>query len=300
LVLDFAPDFAAWLLNVDRAAVREIHVENIELPAGRVRSDTVFHITLADERRVVLHIEFQGERSDRPMPLRMLDYMSRLTQQEWGPLCSVVIYVGDRAGVGDTGEHAILCVDGSVALAWRYRVIRLWEMQAEELLALKRPALLALVGQTRIEAPEQVLPEAVATIGRTPDAGERARLFAALTSLLRDEEMTTMVERLLEATDQGLMMDTPFLRKVRERSRAEGEAIGSVQGEARGEARGRVQELQRNILDVLAARVPMPLSQYRRIEEQVEALDDLHRLRDLLQAAALASDVADFERALAA
>ncbi len=296
LVLNFAPDFAAWLLNVARADVREIHVENVELPAGRVRSDTVFHVALADGRRVVLHIEFQGERSERPMPLRMLDYMGRLAQQEWGPLCSVVIYVGGRAGADDTGEHRIPCADGSLALMWRYRVIRLWEMRAEELLAFGRPALMALIGQTRIEEPTRILSEVVAAIRQTPDMGEQVRLFTALTGLLQDEEVLAMVERLMEATDHGLLMDTPFLRRIREQSWAEGEAIGA----ARAETRIRIQELQRSILDVLAARLPISLPAFRRITVQVEALNDLDRLRSLLQVAVLANDVADVERALAA
>ena len=57
---------------------------NVELPAGVVRTDTVFRVTLADGRVILLHVEFQGRRSERPMPLRMLDYISRLTQQEQG------------------------------------------------------------------------------------------------------------------------------------------------------------------------------------------------------------------------
>jgi hypothetical protein len=100
----------------------------------------------------------------------------------------------------------------------------------------------------------------------------------------------------MEATEQGLMMDTPFLRRIRERSWTEGEALG----EAKGETRGRIEELQRNVLDVLITRLPLSILVYRRIETQVEALRDLNRLRSLLQAAALAADITDFERALAA
>ncbi|MCX6032394.1 MAG: hypothetical protein NT169_24270 [Chloroflexi bacterium] len=190
LVRDFAPDFAAWLLDVDPADIVAVHVENIELPAGKVQSDTVLHVTLTSGLTPVLHIEFQGIRTERPMPWRMLDYMSRLVQQGWSSLCSAVIYVGDGAGVRDTGQHRIGCPDGGVALAWNYRVIRLWQMRAEELLALKRPALLALIGQTRIERPEQVVPEAVATIGRVADYGQRVRLFDAFASLMRDESLS--------------------------------------------------------------------------------------------------------------
>jgi len=134
LVRDFAPDFAAWLLNVAPAAVQHVRPLNIELPMGAVRSDTVFYVILTDGREVLLHVEFQGECSERPMRWRMLDYMSRLAQveelAEAEPLCSAVIYVGDGAGARDTGDYRLLCADGSLSLAWRYRVIRLWQMPA--------------------------------------------------------------------------------------------------------------------------------------------------------------------------
>ncbi len=285
LVREFAPDFAAWLLNVDLAEIREMHPENIELPAGAVRSDTVFHVTLADGRRTLLHIEFQGERSERPMRWRMLDYMSRLAAQEWDFLCSAVLYVGDGAGAHDTGNHVVYCADGSVALAWRYRVIRLWEMSAEELLALGRPALLALIGQTRIEEPTQVVPRAIATIAQVEDMGQRVRLLTALTSLMRDKEVLEMTERLMEAMDQGLMMDTPFLRRIREKSWIEGAAEGRV-------------ALRQGVLDTVATRFDPPITHYQRIAARLENIGDFGRLRDLLQAALRANDLAGVEQAL--
>ncbi len=88
VVRDFAPDFAAWLLDVKEDDVHHVQPLNIELPAEAVWSDTVFRVTLTDGRVTLLHIEFQGRRSERPMPLRMLDYLSRLAQQESGYLCS--------------------------------------------------------------------------------------------------------------------------------------------------------------------------------------------------------------------
>jgi predicted transposase YdaD len=283
LVSEFAPDFAAWLLDVDEADVRRVQPLNIELPAGAVRTDAAFRVTLADGRVTLLHVEFQGRRSERPMPLRMLDYLSRLAQQESGYLCSAVLYVGDGAGAGDEGTHRVDCADGGLTLAWRYRVIRLWQMRAEELLALGRPALLALIGQTRIEEPERVLPQVVAIIRQTPDEGERIRLLAALTSLMRDEEVLKMAERLVEAMERDLMLDTPFLRRIREEGRAEGLAA-----------------MRQGVLDVLAERFDPPATHYRRIQAQLETITDLEQLRALLQAAIRATDVADFEQALEA
>jgi predicted transposase YdaD len=301
LVRDFAPDFAAWLLNVEPEAVQSVRALNIELPAGAVRSDTVFYVTLSDGREVLLHVEFQGERSERPMPWRMVDYLGKIAERELDyrhlahvPLCAAVLYVGDGAGLHDTGDYHIACPDGGVTLAWRYRVIRLWQMRAEELLALGRPALLALIGQTRIEEPARVVPQVVATIGQVTDDEERAGLFAAFTGLLRDEEVIQVAERLMEAMDRGLLMDTPFLRRIR----TESEARGETRGEAKGRTEGRIEELRTIILDVLATRLEPSLAAYRRIEARVAAINEIERLRGLVQAAVSAANTVEFERAL--
>jgi len=128
----FITDFAAWLLQAD---VRDAHPLNIELPAEMLAADQVFHVTLADERTLVLHIEFQGRTSHQPMEWRMLEYMTRLAYTHRLNLRSVVIYVGRGAGAGDTGRYQVNGPDGTPTLTWQYDVIRLWQMRAEELLA---------------------------------------------------------------------------------------------------------------------------------------------------------------------
>ena len=104
LVSTFIDDFAAWIL---KSPVRETHPLNVELPANSIVTDQVFRVTLGDGRELVLHIEFQGRRSYQPMPWRMLEYMHRLAGIYRLPMWNVVFYVGEGAGVGDTGRHAI-------------------------------------------------------------------------------------------------------------------------------------------------------------------------------------------------
>jgi predicted transposase YdaD len=100
---------------------------------------------------------------------------------------------------------------------------------------------------------------------------------------------------MIETVDDGLLMDTPFLRRVREKGRAE----GRVEGRTEGRVKGRIEALQKATLDVLATRLKLTVSEYRRIEAHVEAFTDENRLRSLLQTAILAGDVAEFEAALA-
>jgi hypothetical protein len=186
LVSTFVADFAAWILNTP---VRETHPLNVELPADIIVTDQVFRVTQGDGRELVLHIEFQGRRSSQPMSWRMLGYMHRLAETYRLPLWSVVFYVGEGAGVGDTGRHAILGPAEVAPLVWQYQVVHLWQMPAEELLLLDQPALLALVGQTRMDRPAEVLPAVVARLRQVSDPEARGRLYTALLALLPQEDI---------------------------------------------------------------------------------------------------------------
>lgn len=287
-----APEFAAWLLGVREVAA--VFLEDVELPASARRADTVYRVTLPDGRQTLLHLEFQGHGSERSMPIRMLEYMSRLSARDAGreplPLTSVVLYIGEGTGRDDEGEHQILSLDGQPALTWRYRVLRLWEMEPEELLAQDRPALLTLVGFTHLEAGEaaEVLPEVVKRISQIEDSGQRQRIITLLMSLLMDEELIQMVESVVKEIGGELYIDSPYLRRIR----AEGRAEGVEQGIERG--------LRRATLNAVLARFDLSMSAYERIERQLEAINDDDLLDELHQAAIRAETLEAFEETLAA
>lgn len=110
---------------------------------------------------------------------------------------------------------------GQVRLSWRYGVLHLWQMDGEELLKLERPALLALIGQTRIQQPEQTIPQAVARLMHETSGEQRERLLAELLLLCSDEEIATMAEQII-TRDYGLL-ETPIMRKLRAEGREEGQ-----------------------------------------------------------------------------
>lgn len=139
-------------------------------------------------------------------------------------------------------------------------VVRLWQLPAETLLAVGRPAVLALVGQTHMAQPEVVLPEVVTRLRQVPDAEQRGRLLTTLLALLEDEEMITMVERLL--ADDDVLLDLPYLQRLRAQERAE--------GHAEGRAEGRRQEAAEILLRQLQGRFgPVPEA----VQSRVEAAD---------------------------
>jgi predicted transposase YdaD len=185
LVSTFLLDFASWLLGTTVQTARPLQSE---LPGTTVTVDQVFQVTLANDRELLLHLEFQGRRSHEPMQWRMLEYMQRLAHMHRLDLESVVIYVGRGAGADDTGVYQVNGLDGTPVLAWRYRVMRLWQMPAEELLAARQVAPLALLGQTQIAQPEVILPAVVSRMRRVADEALRDHLLAALVALLPEEE----------------------------------------------------------------------------------------------------------------
>ena len=125
---------------------------------------------------------------------------------------------------------------------WQKRIVcsNAW---AEELLATEPVAPLALVGQTQIAQPEVILPTVVTRLRHVTDIELRSRLFTALLALLPAEEMITMVERLLEHED--LVMELPYLRRIREEGRQEGHQEGRQEGHQEGRREGEAEMLLR-------------------------------------------------------
>jgi hypothetical protein len=275
LVTAFIGEFASWLLGTE---VREAVPRPTALPTSpaEIQPDLVVHTTLADGRAIVLHIEFQGRTSHKPMPLRMLEYRVRLVDvYRDTPIYSVVFYVGQGAGTHDTGQHQMHAPDGRVNLAWQYEVIRLWEMDAEQVLAMGRPALLALVGQTRITQPEVVLPQVIDTFKTVPDREQQYRLFNAFVDLMGDEELLTMVEKMLE--NEELLIDTPFLRRMQ---------------------REREQTMRQNILEILQMRFSLTAEHGQQIKAVLEQMTGEPRLHALFQAAVQLERLAAFQAVL--
>ena len=81
LITEFAEAFAAWLLERPIQRARPL---NVEFPASASRSDLLFEVIDTTGQLIYLHIELQGRRSHEPMPLRMLDYLTRIIRRDIG------------------------------------------------------------------------------------------------------------------------------------------------------------------------------------------------------------------------
>ena len=128
-----------------------------------------------------------------------------------------------------------------------------------------------------------------------------------------------MVEQLLENTESELILESPWLRRIRAAAaetaraggRAEGRAEGLAEGErlglqrgeqigrGEGEHLGRVAALRQTIQDVALARLTMSGLDLARLQQVINGMEDEARLRDLLRATALAHDFQELAAALA-
>jgi hypothetical protein len=161
-------------------------------------------------------------------------------------------------------------------------------MKAEELFTFNRLGLLALIGQTQIDDPPTILPRVIEEIKSVPDDTLRQRLLADLVALISDQEIITMVEKLIE--EEGLLMDTPFMRRLRDQSRQQGWSEGRVEGEQLSQRRA--------ILNVIAWRFNSPILAYQQLEHDLAGITDDETLEGILKAAAQAQTFEEFQNSL--
>ncbi len=263
-------DFAAWLLGIEVSFVQPI---NVEFTGQDARVDRLFQVTLASGNQCMLHIEFQGRSTKEPIRLRVLDYLTRIVRTYPDiQLHSVVFYVGHGVGAKDMGEHQIFGLDGKVTLRWHYQVIHLWKIKAEELLALNRPALLGIIGQTQIDQPEVIIPQVVEQIKGIRNVDMQSRVLTNLIALLDDQEIIAMIKSM--AKEEGLLMNTPFLREIRTDARRD------------------------DVLNAIAWRYDPPLSVYHQLERTLDEIKNENAFTELLKAVIQSADFVDFQKIL--
>jgi hypothetical protein len=97
-----------------------------------------------------------------------------------------------------------------------------------------------------------------------------------LVALTGDKEMIAMIERFIE--EEGLLMNMPFLQKIRAQSRSEAQ--------------------RRAVLDVIAWRFNPPVLAYQQLEQDFASLSESELSGALLKTAAQAQTFEEFQRTL--
>jgi predicted transposase YdaD len=181
-----------------------------------------------------------------------------------------------RGQVEVTGTAERVSRHQTARLSASWKVVRLWELRAEDLLAAGDVGLVPWVPLTHSDdPPEVVLHKCRERIDQVTDPSDRAGLLAVTQILAALAYPERKFLKMLGGPQ--VMIESPLLDEVRELIRAQGREEGRVQGELQG----RLQTLRGNVVDALAARfgqVPMDrLASLDQVKDEAR-LKALHRL----------------------
>jgi predicted transposase YdaD len=269
-------DFARWLLP---ETPQTIKVLKTELSIEPIRAD--FVIFLQTENRI-LHIEFQTKTTSKtPIPLRMLDYSVRLKRLYGLDVTQVVIFLQETDDeIAFTEEY----VDETTT--HRYRVIRMWEQDAD--LFLNHPPLLPLAPLTRTNKPQILLSQVAENLAKIADRDTKQDL-AAYTEILAGLKFEKDLIRqfLREDIMQESVIYQDILQKGERIGQKRGEKIGQRRGEEIGQKMGEerliIRQITRrfgNLESVLIERIKLLSTE--ELEELGEALLDFTDVSDLV------------------
>jgi predicted transposase/invertase (TIGR01784 family) len=171
--------FVRWLLNMEP---ERVEVLKTELSSEPLRADSLVLLQVSAQ---ILHLEFQTlPYSNPPVPVRMLEYKSRLLKEYPGyPLVQFVIFLkSTNSELVYENEYR----DSSTV--HRYRVIRLWEEDPAPLL--EASELLPLAALAKSDDPNTLLRQVSQRVAMMEDVGLRQNIIASASILagLRFEE----------------------------------------------------------------------------------------------------------------
>jgi len=243
------------------------------------------------------HVELQTA-GDPDMPLRMAQYwtsaLRRFSKEERQPVTvsSAVIYLDRRQYRKDPGAFSADDGEGTTG-RFTYRVVRLWEIDAGEVLRFPRPGLAPFAPLMRTEDPIGTVVQSKQKIlesepGQPAGAGalsERRKaelcgaLFALAGLVIDDRDL---LFKLLWEDWMGLERSVT-VQWLMER--------GMEKGVTKGLARGSVEARREDVLAVLESRFGAVGEDLRR---RIEEIQDPALLRDLLRRAVAVATLGDF------
>lgn len=234
LAENYSADFSQWLLG---QPVELTQISPSELQADPIRADALIFL---ESENTVLHIEFQTQ-ADPNIPFRMADYRLRLYRRcPEKEVLQVVLYL--KPTRSELVQQDFFDIPGT---RHQFRVIRLWEQPAEDLIKFKGLLPLAILGQTR--NPEQTLYQIERQI-RKLNRSERNNVAAAtsiLAGLSLDKELIKKV--LKEEIVQDSVIYQEIVAEATARGLQQGRQEGRQQGRQQGEANLVMRQLRRRI-----------------------------------------------------
>lgn len=190
----------------------------IELPVSRRSVDLVIRLRRGHD--TYLHqVEFEM-RYRRGLELRLFEYAARLGAQYRLPVVTTAVFLRPP---GPSRLSYREVIEGRVVHERHFGVLRLWQQDAETLLAMG-PGPAALVGRARGSSAEHVR-AAARLISRTTTAEERGDLLYVLQALSAERYTAEELERMIPRG--AAMASGMFAREFRE-ARTEGRRLSCL------------------------------------------------------------------------
>ncbi len=254
----------------------EVEPVEREIAPPLLAVDHVYRVRTTD-REWMVHYEAQT-RYQADLPERMAWYGVALALRFRLPIEMALVLLVERhaPAAPPSGFHVDL---GAVRFDARYRVVRLWELDAGGVLETGRPALLPWIPLMRANL--ALVEAAAAEIVRRGDR-KLAAEFVVLGGLRYDREgLAELLARLRGMLTQEMLEESSYYQMVLEK----GMEKGIEKGIQKGIQKGTVAEAQKNLRLILGVRFPG----LETIAE-IDLIQDARQLEQLLVEAVTASD----------
>jgi len=261
-----------WLTGDQEATVLSVDV--LELQEIRRSVDCLIRLHRCGEF-YYRHIEFQAKNDPR-MPERCFRYNTMLLLELKAPVLTTVLYLAPPAPPGRELVYRVM-LGGAEVNAWRFSVVRLWEIDAGEALASKAAGLMALVPLLKGGDPATIWTAARQirnVIPGPPMSDPESILWLLAKGRYNSVQLSQPVggknmQALLE-----LLKQSPLWQ--------EAVAEGESSGRAEGEAKGRLAAQRSTLLKLVAKHHPALLAQ---ATYSIEVCDDPELLESWILAA---------------
>lgn len=302
LVASCPQAFADLILRQTGVQVREML--STEFKGYDLEADGLFMAGMRDGEDILVLLEFQSS-NDKEMGERLLEYSFRAKSRYKKPVSACVIYLR-QDGIVPEPPLVWEFRNGKRNLIFDYTCIKLWEMEAEELLAFGQPVLLPLTLLTKRGANRIIVEEMFEQLlaSRQHNLLPVSNLLASLA--LGEDDREWLNRRYKQMTD--ILKDAPAYRWMTDDAREEGLEQGLEQGIEQGLERGRregrlaereeiLAQLREKVVGTVAERFPKLV---RFTKKQISDVEETDRLLNLVIELKLATDADAVMRCLVA
>jgi predicted transposase YdaD len=260
-------DPSSWLAWVGLPADGPVQPLDSEVSTVLAEVDKVLQVN--GPAPWLVHLELQASRDER-LPLRLLEYHALLLHRHRLPVASVVILLRPLAdGPELSGEHQWHDALGELTIAFRYRVMRVWQRPVDELLngglGLLPLAPLAAVERDQLPSVVDRMAERLAQEAGPDEAGNLWSATLLLMGLRYDEA---------EARE--------LLRGVRDMRESVTYQAIVEEGREEGRVEGRLLEAQRFLVRMATRKLGPPNARAAAIIQSTTDVERIELLGDRL------------------